>query len=184
MVLTSMIADGGNVYGDRVMPGAVKLAGLLGHGASKDKVSGTAVIANPVYSLSGQLNVGCYRQNLDTVNLSGEDASNYSVSYTTERSNYTVSARVINLEGFKPCDGKVTVDASFFGNNGIIAGVGSETLKLIGTGTVTSPNVEDGRQQLILGDLRLSDGANGELASNYTLVGGTHFGTIISNKPR
>ncbi|HWR01181.1 MAG TPA: hypothetical protein VN371_04910 [Chlorobaculum sp.] len=179
-----MIADSGNVYGDRVMPGAVKLAGLLGHGASKDKVSGTATIANPVYGLSGQLNMGCYKQSLDTVDLSGEDACNYSISYTTERPNYTVSTRVVNLEGIKPYDGKVTFDASFFGDNGIISGVGSETLKLIGTGFVTSPNVEDGRQQLIPGDLRLTDGANGGLARNYTLVDGAHFATIITKKPR
>lgn len=178
-----MIADGGNVYGDRVIPGSLKLIGVQGSGATRDKVNGTAEIVKPSYSTSGHLNVGLYRQSLETVNLTGEDASNYSISYTTERANYKVSPKVINLEGSRPYDGTVNFDASFFGDNGIIAGVGSETLILIGTATVTSPNIDSGRQPLILGTLRLSDGANGGKATNYTLEGGSHFGTIKGNKP-
>lgn len=179
--LTTTIADGGNVYGDAIMPGAVTLAGVLGSGTSRDQVSGTATIANPDLSPSGHLNVGSYRQSLESGNLSGDDASNYSISYTTGMANYTVTAKVINLDGVKPYDGDVNFDASFFGDDGVIGAVGNEMLKLIGTGTVASPEIADGRQRLHLGNLTLTDGENGGLATNYTLEGGTHFGTIINN---
>jgi hypothetical protein len=179
LALSVTIADGGNVYGDKVIPGAVTLFGLLGSGECKDQVSGKATIALPSYSPSGHLNAGRYRQNIEPEDLTGADAENYSISYTTESENYTVTAKVINLEGTKLFDGNVNFDASCFGKNGIIAGAGSETLKLIGTGTVASPSVENGRQTLNPGDLTLADGENGGLASNYTLIGGSHFGTII-----
>ena len=179
MALSVTIADGGNIYGDKVIPGEVTLFGLLGSGECKDQVNGTATIASPVYNQSGHLNAGSYRQSIGPDGLSGADASNYSISYTTGSENYTVTAKVISLEGTKPFDGNVNFDASCFGNNGVIAGVGSETLILVGTGTVASPDVEKGRQVLNPGSLALADGENGGLAGNYTLEGGTHFGTII-----
>jgi hypothetical protein len=56
--------------------------------------------------------------------------------------------------------------------------VGTETLTVAsGTGTVPSKNA-GAAQTLALGTLALGDGANGGLASNYTLSGGTHTGTI------
>jgi len=117
-------------------------------------------------------------------NDSGSRTDNYnqlslgSLSGNTAR----ITAKVINLDGTKYHDGNVNFISSNFSVNGLVAGVGSESLKLTGTGIVASPDVSAGKQVLNLGDLALIDGANGGLRTNYTLDGGSHFGTVI-NKP-
>jgi hypothetical protein len=59
--------------------------------------------------------------------------------------------------------------------------VGTETLTVSGSGTVTSKNVGTYTTTLgtlALGTLALGDGTNGGLASNYTLTGGSQTATI------
>ena len=53
----------------------------------------------------------------------------------------------------------------------IVTGINGETLILIGSGSVLSSNVSAGTQALALGNLQLTNGANGAgLASNYVIV--------------
>ncbi|NTW52977.1 MAG: hypothetical protein HGB22_10385 [Chlorobiaceae bacterium] len=153
----------------------------MASGENADQVNASAIIVNPVYSTSGNLNAGSYKQGVGSGNLSGADASNYTISYTTESANYMVTAKIINLDGTKPYDGTVNFKATNFGDNGFVSGIGSETLQLIGTGTVGSPMISPVKQHLVLGTLTLNDGANGGSGANYTLTGGTHFGTIVNN---
>jgi len=93
----------------------------------------------------------------------------------------SILAKVINLDGTKRYNGNVNFESSNFGENGTIAGIGSETLILAGSGSVASATVLNDKQPLIQGTLTLTDGTNGGLSGNYTLTGGTHFGTIINN---
>ena len=54
---------------------------------------------------------------------------------------------------------------------------GNETLVLSGNGSVSDENV--GTNKTIgIDTLSLADGANGGIASNYTLAGGTHLLTV------
>ena len=55
--------------------------------------------------------------------------------------------------------------------------VGSQTLALSGTGTITNKDVGSNKT-VSVGTLALGDGSNGGLASNYTLTGGTHQLTV------
>ncbi|HWR01180.1 MAG TPA: hypothetical protein VN371_04905, partial [Chlorobaculum sp.] len=173
----SSIADANNIYGDTVTPGTVSFNGKV----SGDNLNASAIIYSPNYSTTGNLNAGSYRQAVESANLAGADAGNYTISYTTVSSNYKVTAKVVNLDGTKPFDGNVNFVATYFGNNGVINGVGLETITLTGTGTVASPMASAGKQSLSLGTLTLIDGTNGGLGTNYTLTGGNHFGTITNN---
>jgi hypothetical protein len=73
-------------------------------------------------------------------------------------------------------DGTMSFAAGTFGS---INGVNGETLALSGSGTVASPKVLAGTQALTLGTLTLGNGTG--LASNYTLTGGAHTGTITAS---
>ncbi|HWQ25913.1 MAG TPA: autotransporter-associated beta strand repeat-containing protein [Chlorobaculum sp.] len=110
-------------------------------------------------------------------------AGDYVLSGQPTVANVTKSilAKVINLDGAKRYNGNVNFESSNFGDNGSIAGVGSETLILAGSGSVASSTVFNEKQPLSLGTLTLTDGTNGGLGGNYTLTGGAHFGTIINN---
>ena len=55
--------------------------------------------------------------------------------------------------------------------------IGSETLTLSGSGTLSDANVANNKT-VTLGTLALADGTNGGLAANYTLSGGTHQLTV------
>jgi filamentous hemagglutinin family protein len=118
----------------------------------------------------------------------GSQASDYALTGTTAQGiagSATITPEVIDLYGMKPYDGNVNFIASSFGDKGVISGIGSETLILTGTGTVASPEVLAGRQALATGDLTLTGRANGGVATDYTLSGGNHSGTVqnISNLP-
>ena len=55
--------------------------------------------------------------------------------------------------------------------------VGSQTLTLSGTGTLSNANVGNNKT-VTLNTLALGNGSNGGLAANYTLTGGTHQLTV------
>jgi hypothetical protein len=141
------------------------------------------IVADDTVTLSGSATV------------SGRNAGTYTGWSTNglsvDNGNYTltdgtVSVRIlpkaISLDGSKSADGNVNFVASTFGDNGIVAGIGSETLTLTGAGTVAFADVTEARQSLSTGNLALNDGANGGLGINYTLEGGTHYGTIKNNE--
>ena len=98
-------------------------------------------------------------------------ASNYTLTGGTH--NFTVNPKVISLSGSRLYD--ATTDAVASDLTTISGLVGSETLNLSGTGSVTNANVASNKT-VTLGTLALAD--NSGLAANYTLSGGTHQLTI------
>ena len=92
----------------------------------------------------------------------------------------TVDAAVVNLSGTRAYDATTDFAGATFGIAGTInTGVLGQTLAVAsGLGTVASANVAAGTQTLTTGTLALGDGTG--LASNYTLTGGTHTGTVTA----
>jgi hypothetical protein len=147
---------------------------------SDNRVAGDNLGISGTVAVFSDKNVGSGKAvSVRGLTLSGTDSGNY-VWNTTASTSAEITAKVINLDGTKPYNGNVYFAASNFGNSGVIAGVGSETLTLAGAGFVPSPDIASGRQTLNPGDLTLTDGAGGGLSGNYTLTGGNHFGTIIN----
>ncbi|ULU23727.1 YDG domain-containing protein [Dyella terrae] len=110
--------------------------------------------------------------------LGGADAGNYQLSGTTATTTANITPYVLNLNGTRVYDGTVNADASLFGANGVLAGLNGQTVNLGGAGHVGDKNVGNNKAFADLGSLTLSDGSNGGLGSNYTLVGGTDTLTI------
>ena len=104
------------------------------------------------------------------ITLGGGDAGNYILTQPTGLTG-TITQAVINLSGTRQYDGGVDADASAFGANGTIStGVGGQTLKITGTGTVADQDVNTYTQvggTFTPGSLALTNGTG--LASNYTL---------------
>jgi hypothetical protein len=96
--------------------------------------------------------------------------------YTLSKSNagtLTVNKAIINLAGTRTYDGTAAFNASVFGT--FSTGINGENLNLSGVGSVASANA-GAAQALTTGSLGLVNGSG--LASNYTLVGGTHTGVV------
>jgi filamentous hemagglutinin family protein len=92
----------------------------------------------------------------------------------TNNGQVTVTPFVINLNASRQYDGTVNMPGSFLGAGNL---VGSQTLTLTGVGTVADRNVGTGKP-VTPGTLALGNGSNGGIASNYTLIGGTHVASI------
>jgi len=89
----------------------------------------------------------------------------------------TINPKAVNLAGTRVYDSTTNFTAGAFTPT-ISATVGGDTLTVAsGTGTVPLNGVAAGTQTLTTGTLALGDGTG--LASNYTLSGGTHTGTIM-----
>jgi len=86
----------------------------------------------------------------------------------------TIDPRILSLTGARTYDGSTALSSSLFTLGNL---VGSQTLTLSGTGSMATKDVGNGKA-VTLGTLALGNGANGGLASNYTLVGGTHLASI------
>ena len=84
---------------------------------------------------------------------------------------------MLSLTGTRTYNGTASAAANLFGTAGVLTGVGSETLTLSGTGTLSSKNVN--AAQSFLAGTGLSGftltGIGSALASDYTLTGGTDF---------
>ena len=127
--------------------------------------SGTATLSSA--------NAGSYTiSNLTGISIADNAglASNYTLTGGTH--NFTVNQKAISLSGTRLYD--ATTDAVASDLTTISGRVGSETLTLSGTGSVTDANV--GVKTVSVGTLALGDGTG--LAANYTLSGGTHQLTI------
>ena len=161
------IAAVNTTYGTPAATGAVSFGNIIG----ADVVTSTSSIVSPTYSTSGNLNAGSYTQTASAI--TGADAANYSFAGFTSAANYTVNPFAVSMTGARVYDGTVDVAASIFTLGPL---VGTETLTLSGTGTVTSKDV--GTYPVTLGTLALGDGTNGGVASNYTFAGGTQTVTI------
>ena len=103
--------------------------------------------------------------------------SNYTLTGGTHSG--TVSAVAISLSGSRTYDASADFAAAAFGTSGTVStGIGSETIVLTGTGTVPSTHVAAGSQTVTVGTLAITSGTGA--ASDYTLTGGTHSGTITT----
>ena len=100
----------------------------------------------------------------------GFNATNYVINYVDGA--MTVNPAIIDLSGTRTYNATTAFNAGAFG---AINGVLGQTLNLAGTGSVASANA-GAAQTLTTGTLALTNGTG--LASNYTLTGGTHTGTI------
>ncbi|MFC5581149.1 YDG domain-containing protein [Rhodanobacter terrae] len=103
--------------------------------------------------------------------IGGAGAGNYILAQPTGLRG-TIDPYVLDLGGTRVYDGTPNAAAGLFGRNGALSGIDGQTVLLGGTGQVVDKNVGAGKPFISLGSLALSDGANGGLAGNYTLVGG------------
>ena len=106
--------------------------------------------------------------------LAGSDADNYTL--TQPSLTVVIEPRAVSLRGTRVYDGSTTVSAAHLTT--ITNRVGDETLTVSGIGEVALATVAAGEQAVAIGTVTLGDGTNGGLASNYTLIGGTHLLTI------
>lgn len=135
------------------------------NGDTNAQVSGTGLFTTAASNAS---DVGSYNIEYSSGLVS---AIGYAFADKTASVNeYAVIPRVISLSGTREYDQGVTAEASdFITFNNVMAG---EALTLTGAGSVADKNVANNKA-VTAGTLALGDGVNG-LASNYTLVNGTH----------
>lgn len=117
-------------------------------------------------------NVGAYA--ISQTGLTVDTAFGYNVNYVG--ADLTISPFVINLTGSRIYDSTALVDAAILVMNTL---PNSETLTLTpgGAGVLANKNVGTDRA-FGVGTLALSNGTG--LATNYTLVGGTHLVTVAA----
>ncbi|HET7330747.1 YDG domain-containing protein [Dyella sp.] len=148
----------------------VTLAGTL---------SGDQVTISDTSSTFADANVGNGKTvTVSGISLSGASAGNYTLNNTSTTTTADITPKVLNLTGTRVYDANTDANANLFGSSGVIStGIGTETVNIGGSGTVSSKNVGVYTGAGFgLGTLALSDGTG--LASNYTLVGGTDKLTI------
>ena len=121
-------------------------------------------------------------------------SANYSAPSFTGAPTLSITPRTANLAATRNYDGTTNFAGGAFtptitgtvantswmdwnGNMTTVVGAQTLTIAAGGTGTVPSRNAGPA-QTLTTGAIVLADGGNGGLASNYTLTGGTHTGTI------
>jgi filamentous hemagglutinin family protein len=145
-------------------------------------LSSAGVISGDAISFTGTANfdtanVGTAKP-VTVINIAatGADAANYILDNATASTSADITPRVINLTGTRVYDTTTDAGTSLFAPGGVLTtGIGTQTLVLSGTGTLTSKNVNNAQSFASLGTLSLAAGTNGGVASNYTLVGGTDW---------
>ena len=117
--------------------------------------------------------------NVAGIAAGGADGGNYVLTNTTATTSANITPAILNLTGTRVYDTTTNAAATLFGNNGLLTGIGGQTLTLTGTGTLSTQNVGSQRPFAAggLSGFTLT-GNNGALASNYTFVGGTDWVTI------
>lgn len=166
----TVTATGTNRQYDGTTSDAVTLAGTL---------SGDQVTISDSSSTFADANVANGKTvTVNGISLSGASAGNYTLNNTSTTTTADITPRVLNLTGTRVYDTTTHADASLFGSSGVVAtGIGSETVTVGGTGTVSSKNIGTYTGTgFALNSLALGNGTG--LASNYTLVGGTDTLTI------
>ena len=168
-LITVKAADQGRAYGDaNPTTGSFTLtAGNLvnGDAIGSVAVSSAALVTSAAGTTHTLVNNGS--------NFTTGVASNYAI--TAQDGTLSIDPRLINLAGSRAYDGSTSFGAVAFGT---ISGVNGETLTVAsGAGSVASATVSAGTQTLLPGSLVLGNGSG--MASNYTLAGGTHTGTIL-----
>ncbi len=141
-----------------------------------NRVSGDVLTTSYTTAAFNDKNAGTAKPvSVTGLGLTGADAGNYTFNATAVTAADIIPA-VVSLAGNRAYDGSTDFGPSAFGT---INGINGEMLAVAsGIGTVASPKVLAGTQSLAPGSLALGNGTG--LASNYTLVGGTHTGTITA----
>jgi len=151
-------------------------------GTTSAALSTTAAVFNgrigsDVLSLTGTAafadkNVGTGKTiSISGLSLGGADAANYTLQTTTASGVGDIAARALTLTGVsgvnRAYDGTTTAGIS----GGTLSGfIGSETVTLAGlSGTFADKNVGNAKA-ITVSNAMLVDGANGGLASNYTVA--------------
>jgi hypothetical protein len=118
------------------------------------------------------------QDSLELVSTTGTNAgvaTDYDLSAGTHKG--TITAKTISLAGSRSYDGTTSFAAAAFGTSGTVStGVGTQTIVLTGSGSVPDANVAMGTQTVTATGLSITSGTG--TASDYTLTGGTHTGTI------
>ena len=170
-----------------ITPRVLNSSGSKTYDANTDAISsaitlsnlaGSETLAHSGTASTSSANAGTYTiSNLSGISLAdgsnGGIASNYTLSSGTH--DFTINRRIISLSGTRLYDATTNAVASDLSTHSNL--VGSQTLALSGTGTITSKNVGSNKT-VSIGTLALGDGSNGGLAANYTLSGGTHQLTV------
>ena len=168
-LITVKASDQSRAYGDAnpTTGGFTLTAGSLvnGDAIGSVTVSSAATVMSAAGTSHTLANTGS--------NFTTGAASNYAI--TAQDGTLSIDPRLINLAGSRAYDGSTSFGAVAFGT---ISGVNGETLTVAsGAGSVASATVSAGTQTLLPGSLVLGNGSG--MASNYTLAGGTHTGTIL-----
>ena len=93
--------------------------------------------------------------------------------------NTGITQKPISLSGSRNYNGTTIVSATDLNVGNLI---GNETLTLTGSGSLSSENTQSGSNLTSTAGLTLSNGLNGGLASNYTLIG-SEQNIAINKKP-
>lgn len=141
--------------------------------SSSGILAGDAVTFSDTSATFADANVGAGKAvSVSGISAAGVSAGNYALSNTAATTSADITPKVIDLSGTRVYDADVDAAASLFGLNGVLAGVGGQSLTLTGTGTLTSRNVNSAQTFSSLSGFTLA-GNGSALARNYTLTGGT-----------
>ncbi|MCF8078952.1 MAG: hypothetical protein K9K88_06700 [Desulfobacterales bacterium] len=200
--LTATVADQTKIYGtdDPALAGiGVTLTGLVNDPAITTWNGAVAVddsaLASTVTSLTrdaGETVAGSLYA--ITAGTFTTPSTNYSSPSLVLGSTLDITPKTVNLAATRNYDGTTdfaegtftptitgtVANTSWIDWNGNITTVlGAQTLSIASSGTGTVPSRNAGpAQTMTTGTIALADGSNGGLATNYTLTGGTHNGTI------
>jgi autotransporter-associated beta strand protein len=166
------ISSSGNVYGGTVTSGAATFTNTI----AGDVVSTATAIVNPVYSSSGSLNAGSYRQSASTT-LIGIDAPNYNYSGTISNSgiNYIVTPAPISLVGSQVYNGTATISGS---NLKVVVSSG-DVFTVSGVANLTTKNIQTNQPLADVAGLVITS-APGILLSNYQAVSAANSSITVT----
>jgi hypothetical protein len=141
--------------------------------SSSGILAGDAVTFSGTSATFADANVGAGKTvSVSGISAAGVSAGNYSLINVAATTGGDITPKVLDLTGTRVYDADVDAAGSLFGLNGVLAGVGGQSLTLTGTGTLTSRNVNSAQTFSSLSGFTLA-GNGSALASNYTLTGGT-----------
>jgi filamentous hemagglutinin family protein len=184
----------GGVHSGTVTAKAISLSGSRAYDASTDFAAAafgtngtlstgigteTLLLTGTGSVPSSHVAAGSQTVTVGTLALGSDTGSVSNYTLTGGTHSGTVTAKAISLSGSRAYDGTTDFAAAAFGTSGTLTtGIGTETVVLSGTGSVTSANVAAGSQTVIAGTLALANGTG--TASDYTLTGGVHSGTVTT----
>ena len=141
--------------------------------ASYNALSGDVLIVSQ-NALFADKDAGIYKPvNVSGISISGADAGNYALVWTSTIARADITPKVLTITGFqvadKTYDGTTNATVTNWGQ--VNTGVGSETLSL-NHGLAAFDSANAGNRTVQVGSYSLANGGYGGLASNY-LLGGT-----------